>query len=182
MSDYVPNQLIEDIFLEVDSTTGLSTSSFTKAVYKNGSVSGVSLTIVEVGNGLYELNFTPDSVGTWFVDLYLPAKPNIRYQQSYKVQAQEAVSSDIATLLSQVSTLNTKVDNLPSASQISDNVLRTAVSSKITAGNVADYLNRIKKYTTNKVVVTGNIYSVKEDDKTTEFESGNVDQTSREPS
>lgn len=58
----------------------------------------------------------------------------------------------------------------------------TAVASGYNPGTAGDYLNRVKKYAANRVVITGTAYSVKEDDGTTEFEGGTLTPTERAPS
>ena len=48
-------------------------------------------------------------------------------------------------------------------------------------GTAGDYINRIKKYVANRLVVSGGAYSIKEDDGTTEFEGGTISSTERAP-
>lgn len=55
------------------------------------------------------------------------------------------------------------------------------VQNHLTPGSVGDYINHTKKYTCNKVVLSGTTYAVKEDDQTTDFETGTSTATERSP-
>lgn len=40
-------------------------ANFTKALYKDGASSAVTVTVTEVASGLYEVDFTPNATGRW---------------------------------------------------------------------------------------------------------------------
>lgn len=58
----------------------------------------------------------------------------------------------------------------------------TAMPGAYAANTAGDYINKIKKYVANKITISGSTYSVKEDDGSTEFESGTTSTTERTPS
>lgn len=58
----------------------------------------------------------------------------------------------------------------------------TDIDGVYAPGTAGEYVNRIKKYVSNKLTVSGSTYSIKEDDGTTEFESGTITTTERTPS
>lgn len=60
---FYPSQVIKGKFYV--RTTGLTTGSFTLRLEKDGVLSGISVTIAEVGSGYYNATFTPDSAGIW---------------------------------------------------------------------------------------------------------------------
>jgi hypothetical protein len=62
-------------------------------------------------------------------------------------------------------------------------ILDESVLDHLSPGTLGDYLNRVKKYTSNRVVLDPetDTYSVKEDDGVTEFESGTSTKTERGP-
>lgn len=52
--------------------TGLTDSDFDKLLALDDSISGVAVTVNEIGSGLYEAEFTPPSAGLWFVRIITP--------------------------------------------------------------------------------------------------------------
>lgn len=91
---------------------------------------------------------------------------------SYDPPTRAELTSDITSVLLAISSLN----------NISvDEIFDEAIAGHLTAGTFGDYINRIKKYTANKITILGTSYSVKEDDGTTEFEGGTTTTTERTP-
>lgn len=160
MSLYTPGQQINEVFHEYASTTGLVEADFTIRLYKNGATSVIAVTITEIANGDYHVAFTPDSSADWSLDIVRSSDDGARYGGSFPVRAALAV---------------------PTANQIASAVWDTLVSAHLIVGSFGAYLNRIKKYTTNRLTQTGNVYSIKEDDAVTEFESGSTTETERAP-
>jgi hypothetical protein len=64
---FYPNQIIKGKFYV--KTTGLSQGAFTLRLEKDGVLSGISITITEVGTGYYLASFTPDSAGIWTLSI-----------------------------------------------------------------------------------------------------------------
>jgi hypothetical protein len=150
--NYFTNEQIIDSFEEVRFETGLVQADFTISLIHDGVLSLLPVSISEIGAGLYSISFTPDQEGTWSVSLRVTNYSSARYQKSYSVK-----------------------------NNIQQQVWDVDVASLINPGNFADYINRVKKYTSNRLVITNNIYSVKEDDGVSEFESGTLSTTERAP-
>lgn len=53
--------------------TGLTNSAFAKALHVNGSVSGQTATVTEIGGGYYALAFTPNAAGQWLATVTDPS-------------------------------------------------------------------------------------------------------------
>lgn len=54
--------------------TGLTDSSFTKALVKNDTVEPGPVTVYEIGAGYYWAEFTPDDKGLWYVTITTPVQ------------------------------------------------------------------------------------------------------------
>lgn len=150
--NYYINETIIDSFEEVRFQTGLLQSDFTVTLIHDGVISVEPVTVSEIGLGLYSISFVPNISGTWSLSIRVTNYPEARYHKSYTVKE-----------------------------SVSNQVWEVDINTLINPGNVADYINRVKKYATNRIVITGNSYSVKEDDGVTEFESGFVTTTERVP-
>ena len=151
---YKPNEEIFDTFVEEDLETGLSSTDFEIVLLKDGSVSSISVDLQEITG----------ANGFYRVEFtpddfglwsidVVRTGKTTRYQQSYLVTS------------------------------VADDLLDESVSTHLTPGTVGDYLNRVKKYATNKVDLDpqAGTYSVKEDDGVTEFEAGTATPTERTP-
>jgi hypothetical protein len=149
---YTVNEQIIDTLEEVRFQNGLNTSNFIIRLVNNGVISTQPVLITGLGSGLYSLSFTPNAVGTWSLSVRVASYQRARYQKSYNV-----------TLASEQS------------------ILEADLSGFIAPGNVADYINRIKKYSANRVIIDGDDYRVKEDDGVTDFELGKVNSSERRP-
>lgn len=176
MSNFQPNIVISDAFFEHNGTTGLVLADFTVTVFKDGVVEATAVSLTEQSNGFYQVSFTPDSVGLWSLDIVLDADDSVRYQMTYAVANAFASQASIYDLSDDVDDLSL------SLSGIADTIFDEPASSHLIAGSIGDYINRIKKYACNRVVISGLNYSVKEDDNSTEFEAGSVSAVERAPS
>lgn len=210
MSDFTVNNIIIDSFEEVRFETGLVQSDFTVSLIKDGAISAVPVTITEIGSGLYSVSFTPNSIGLWSINVRVTAYTRARYQKCYHVIEELSSNDDIVNLQNSINDLQNSVDNLETdiaavatdvdtantaiaalnvdianietqIDSVPEMILTEPVATHAAAGNVADYINKTKKYTTNRVVISGNDYSVKEDDGVTEFEAGVVNTAERAP-
>lgn len=80
MKNIVRDQIAYDEFIVLDKknvpVTGLVDGNFTKILYdpdgneRANTTGGVAVTVNELGNGAYRLNFTPDKNGNWFLIVY----------------------------------------------------------------------------------------------------------------
>lgn len=142
-------------------TTGITNANFSKLLFKDNAPSGDAITVTESGSspGVYHVAFTPTQAGNYTYLVWETAKPKVRWTENYQVG-----------------------DAIPSAEQVADAVLDEAVAGHVSAGTLGDYINRIKKYVANRLVITGTAYSVKEDNGSTEFQSGTITTGERAPS
>jgi hypothetical protein len=152
MSNYYTNEEIIDTFEEVRFQTGLSQVNFIITLVHNGVISSVPVTLTEVGLGLYSIAFEPDAQGTWSLSVRVTNYPQARYHRSYSV-----------------------------SNEIKKEILEANIADYIAPGNMADYINRVKKYTSNRVLINSGQYEVKEDDGVTTFEEGIVNTAERTP-
>lgn len=154
---FVVSETITDVLAEIDLTTGLLPASFTISLFHNGTNSLLPVTVEEVAGkpGFYSVQFTPDQEGLWSIDVIVTSKPTVRYQSAYRVKNLEE--------------------------EIADTILERPVDSFNTPGTVADYLNKTKKYTANRVLISGSVYTVKDDDGLTDFETGTITPSERTP-
>jgi hypothetical protein len=181
MSDHPINVPITEVFYEYNGRTGLVESDFIAVLFFGGNISTSPTGITEIGNGYYRVSFVPDAVGTWCIDVVAVDTDAARYQGTFIVS--EAVSGDIESIADAVGAIQTSINNLNDISQteVVNGVLNAPVESHVASGTVGNYLNKIKKYTTNRVDMAAGVYQVKEDDGVTEFEHGTITPTSRRP-
>lgn len=153
--------VVDSIYL---TTTGLTNGSFTKLLFRNNAAAAESITVTESGTtpGVYHISFTPTTAGSgaglYTYLVWETAKPQIVWTEGFQVG-----------------------EAIPGAATIAGAVLNEAIAGHVTAGTLGDYINRIKKYVSNKLTVTGTTYSVKEDNGTTEFQSGTITTGERTP-
>lgn len=193
MADYIVNETVTESFRQIEGITGLVAGDFDIVLIHNASISAVPVTLAEISNGYYSVSFTPNAVGTWSIDINLATEPKVRYQKTFYVddnaelsQIQTdivAIQAGVTNLDGDVAALQNSVDNLndPSVPSIVDGVLDELVSDHLLPGSVGDYLNRTKKYVANRIVKNSGVYSVKEDDGSTEFEAGTISNIERKP-
>ena len=182
MSNFAPGQAITDTFFEYNATLGLVQADFTLTLFKNGAISLLPVTLLEVANGFYSVSFTPDSVGLWTLDVVLTLDDTARYQMAYTVNEPFSSQASVDSLQSSVNDLQSSVDSIDlELDDVITGILDEPVSAHLIAGTLGDYINRIKKYACNRVVLAGTVYSVKEDDKIAEFEAGTVTAIERTP-
>ena len=167
----MPGQIINETFHEYGNATGLVQADFDVNLYKNGIVSLIPVTITEIGGGHYHVSFTPDSIGDWSIDITRVSDDSARYGGSFPVR--DAVASQAS--------LNALAASIPTLTQIASSVWDALSTSHLLPGSFGAYLNRVKKYTTNRLTQTGNVYSVKEDNGVDEFESGITTENERTP-
>jgi hypothetical protein len=151
---FKPNQLIADVFVQEDLETGLLQTDFQITLIKNGTLSIIPVTLTAIAGpaGFYKVEFTPDSVGVWSLDIVRIGKKT-RYQQTYKV-----------LLLSNEILDEVVADHLIPGS-VGDYINKT---KKYTAnGLILDPLTES--------------YVVKEDDGVTNFETGKANPVERIP-
>lgn len=77
MRNITINTITYDDFVVLDKkndpVTGLVDGDFTKVLYdpdgneRANTTGGITITINELGNGVYRLNFTPDKLGNWII-------------------------------------------------------------------------------------------------------------------
>lgn len=151
-------QLVDSFYL---STTGITNANFSKLLFKDGVASADAITVTESGTspGVYNVSFTPSAAGFYTYLVWETAKPKIRWTENFQVG-----------------------DAIPSAASVADAILDELVSAHLTAGSLGDYINRVKKYVANRLVITGTTYSVKEDNGSTEFQGGTITTGERAPS
>lgn len=65
--------------------TGLSNSYFTKLLSKDGVNNATAITVVEVGNGRYNVSFTPGSVGFWELTVIDPTNNKYGWTEDFDV-------------------------------------------------------------------------------------------------
>jgi hypothetical protein len=152
MSNYYTNEEIIDTFEEVRFQTGLIQANFIITLVHNGIISSVPVTLTEVGFGIYSIAFEPDAQGTWSLSIRVSNYAKARYHKSYSVK-----------------------------DEVSKQLLEADVNDFISPGNMADYINRVKKYTSNRVLISSGQYEVKEDDGVTTFEEGIINTAERSP-
>lgn len=80
MRNIVTDNVAYDEFIVLDKhnniVTGLTDGNFTKNLYdpdgneRANTTSPITVTVNELGNGAYRVNFTPDKDGNWFLILY----------------------------------------------------------------------------------------------------------------
>jgi hypothetical protein len=84
--------------------TGLVDGNFTKALYdpSGSEVSGVTtVTIAELGNGLYRFNFTPGTTGAWTIKIFHATHFPAGLSANYRCAESSLIGSD-----------STKIDEL----------------------------------------------------------------------
>lgn len=97
------------LVLDVDGVTpvtGLTNANFTKAVYANGAVSAVALTITEIGSGYYAASLTPTSTGRW----YVTAKDTLDTIRGYYIDVDTA-AVDLTALIADVALVRKTATN-----------------------------------------------------------------------
>lgn len=155
-------QIVDTIIL---ATTGLTNGSFSKLLFHNNAAASEPVTVTESGTtpGVYHITFTPTAAGsgagTYAYLVWETAKPNIRWTESFEVGT-----------------------GIPLAADIADAVWDEVLAAHLAAGSAGEYANRVKKYATNKLTISGSTYSVKEDNAVDEFESGTITTNQRTPS
>lgn len=148
---------ISDVLAETQLQVGLLQANFTASLFRNGAASLLPVTIAAIAGkpGFYAITFTPNLEGLWSLDVIVTAKPNVRYQSAYHVRNIEEV--------------------------IAEEVLQSPVPSFNVPGTVSDYLNKTKKYTSNRVLISNGLYTIKDDDGLTDFETGTITPSERTP-
>jgi hypothetical protein len=171
MSDYVPNQIVHEVFHEYGNAVGLVQSDFVVHLYKDGVTSIIAVTITEIGLGEYHVSFTPDSIGIWSLDITRVTDDGARYGGSFAVREPVASQSSVDALALA----------MPTVVEIASGVWDALVTTHLLPGSFGSYINRVRKYTTNRLTQTGTTYSVKEDNGVDEFESGITTENERTP-
>lgn len=142
---------IVDCFEEISFNENLTQSDFSVSLIVNGNISSIPVTISHVENGIYSISFTPDEIGTYSVSVRVIGTTSARYHKSYSISV-PILGEDINQSLLYYGD-----------------------------GSLADYINRIKKYTVNRLTVSNEEYTIFEDDGVTEFEKGTLNHTERTP-
>jgi hypothetical protein len=107
--------LVEDQFpvFEPDGFTKKSgETAFTASVWKDGVIDLASVTITEIGtSGEYNLQFTPDAVGFWVVQVLIDYNKDI-FSGEYTASAEtiDTTAGKVDGVSAQVTTLDGKVD------------------------------------------------------------------------
>lgn len=157
MSDYLPTVEIVETFYEYRGLTGLTQADFTITIFNSGVISSVLPVLTEIGFGWYSVAFTPNVVGDWQIDVFITADDYVRYQKGFAVRDADVVN----------------VDPIQVATAVWD--------ATIGDGSAREYLDKTKKYVSNRLDLNGQTYTVKEDDGITDFETGTITNKSRRP-
>lgn len=201
MSSYVPGQTITEEFYEYKGTTGLALVDFTVNIFKDGAVFATTPTLVEIGNGYYVVSFVPPSVGDYSIDIFRTSDSRAHYTGKFPVREAFATAADlalvqtavntnstgiannataIANVQSSVDALDIELDDIPTVSEIVLGVLEAPAEGR-PVGSLGQYIERTKKYATNKVITTGTRYTVYEDDHVATYEEGVAKARERTP-
>lgn len=89
MADYPVNVAISDTFSHYLGTTGLTNSSFTKLLYKDGALSAQTVTVTEISSGQYKVTFMPNAEGVWYLLVYQTSTSSVKYSNNYPVRKVE---------------------------------------------------------------------------------------------
>ena len=154
MSEYYPGTEIVETFYEYRGLTGLQQSDFAITLFNSGVISPVLVALTEIGSGWYRAAWTPTAIGDWMLDILPVDDDTVRYQGSFAVRATTADSAAIA---------------------------EAVLESTVGEGTLRDYVDITKKYVANRLDIADEQYTLKKDDGTTTFATGQLSKTTRRP-
>jgi len=153
------NTVNYDEFVVNDSSgglvTGLTNGDFTKYLYNPAGAevsSSVTVTVVELGNGLYRVNFTPNQLGEWVLSVV--NSTHFAYSKSSNYLCVEYYVDDIEVLIRRI--LGLTQENFRVADSTYDaNHALTSAKIKI-YGSKADTDNDVNSIATYSMTATYN--------------------------
>jgi hypothetical protein len=177
---YQPNIAITDVFYH--GTTGKVDGDFTKRLYLNGILNGVTVVITEISNGYYKVAFIPNAEGSWALAL---EESNLKWEETYNVIAL-ALEANIethatASLNSYDPPTKTELDaGLAALNDITAIEVRTEMDTNST---IAANTIKTRKTVCNKIVIDddANTYIIYDDNGTTPLYTGSVTDLTRVP-
>lgn len=183
----IMNETISGVLRHVAATTGLEQGDFSISLFTSGVVSGQSVTIAEVGNGVYSYSFLPNAVGLWQMIIIVTAESDVAYQGAWEVtETLNDVSLDdvigaVSDAIEAAQPITADLTHVNGVAVTLDDFQTDLSALETLADTAAEQSTLVRKIVENNVVIDGETgaYSIYDDDGLTAISAGIVTELTR---